>query len=104
MKIKIFISLIFVEIIIILFLGFKIYHKKNVLGEISINPIKKENLILLKENKLKYFYEPEKSYTSEGVYYHINNDRLRELKNYSTEKPQGTFRIITLVTLLLMDI
>ena len=61
MKIKIFISLIFVEIIIILFLGFKIYHKKNVLGEISINSIKKESLILLKENKLKYFYDPRKA-------------------------------------------
>jgi hypothetical protein len=71
MKIKIFISLIFVEITIILFLGFNIYHKKNVLGEISINPIKKENLIFPKEGKLKYFYEPKPNikYNWHGTFY-----------------------------------
>ena len=107
MKIKIFISLITFQLVIILFLGFKIYQRqKNILGTISVNPINKESIALKPSNELKYFYEPGQNFTDKTpghsyfkafkAIYTINEDGLNERFNYSLEKPNNVFRIITI--------
>ena len=105
MKIKLFIIIIIIQIIIISLLSFQIYQKqKNILGETAVNPIKKENLIFPKEDELKYFYEPKpnvtqiitKNWLPYQPKYKINSDSLNERFNYSVKKPPKTYRIIAL--------
>lgn len=96
-------GLIFLQIVIITFLFYKIYQKqKNILGAF-VSPINKERLLLNSSNKLKYFYEPKPNsiekvnewISYKGVYT-INSDSLNERFNYSIEKPKNVYRIITL--------
>lgn len=77
--------------------------KKDVLGLASVNPIKKEDISLNPTENLKFFYEPVTSTNSAqfelGKYnarHTINSDTLNDRLNYSTQKPDGVFRIITL--------
>lgn len=84
-----------------------IFVQSNVLGEkVSVNPIPKETLDFPKDSQFKYFYEPKpnsiaiynqvllpEGYDSPAT---INADSLNERFDYSPEKPQGVFRIITL--------
>lgn len=100
MKSKLLFFVILSQVVLISFLGYQIYQKrKNVLRALSINPISKENIDFKLTGKLKYFYEP-KSNTqylfANGSSYTINHDALRETVDYSFEKPNNTFRIITL--------
>lgn len=97
--------LISIQLIIISFLSYKIYQKhKNLLGVVSINPIKKQNIQITPKKNLKYFFEPKANTTiSEKpswlpykAVYTINSDSLNERYEYSIEKPAGAFRIITL--------
>lgn len=104
-KVLLFSIIVFLEFVVISFLGFKIYEKKkNVLGEVYVNPIKRENLIFKKSEKLKYFYEPKansvlvisESWLPNKVINTINSDTLHERFEYSIEKSQEVYRIITL--------
>ncbi len=101
---KFFIFLITAEIIFIAYLARLIYQKmNNVLGAINVNPINKNSLIFSETKDLKYFYEPAPNTIDkvnewspyQGVYT-INSDSLNERYEYSIEKPEKTFRIITL--------
>ena len=66
--------------------------------------IKKENLIFPEDSEFKYYYElqPNTKYTDEPgwldykVTYIHNADGLNERFDYTVEKPENTFRIITL--------
>lgn len=104
----ILIALILIELVVIVYSFKAIYElsilRKRVLGEATIVPIRKENLIISSSSRLKYFYEPPPSviqtdnpgWLPNAVKYTINNDTLNERFNYSVKKPPAVFRIITL--------
>lgn len=95
---------IIAQLLIIVVLLAKIHKRNNVLGQ-SINVINKNSIQRPSDQKYKYFYEP-KPNTQETVnvdwatdnppIYTINNDALNELHNYTIEKPDNIFRIITI--------
>ena len=97
-------SSIIVQLTIILLLGFKIYHDKTqILGEMSISPISKADIILTQTENLKFFYEPKPGIIedmNDWVPYRgtntINADTLNERYDYSTSKDEKTYRVITL--------
>lgn len=100
-----FLLIIITEVLIIAAVGVKIYKRRNnVLGEISVNPIRTENVIIEKGGELNYFYEPQantailesKPWLSKEVTYTINKDRLNERFEYSVDEPKETFRIVAL--------
>ena len=94
-----FLFLILIQIFIIIYLSQRIYHlRKNILGKTTINPIKKESIVINPSKELKYYYEPKPNtkYQLFNVEYFINSDSLHETKEYPIEKPKDTFRIITL--------
>lgn len=108
MKYKLLFLLITIELILIIFLLVKIYKNRlNILGaSVSISPIEKNNLIFSQDGELRNFYEFKPNtilsdshswlpsgYTFTNI---INADGLNERFNYSINKPQDTFRIITL--------
>lgn len=104
MKNRLFILIIFFQIVIVIALSTKIYfQRKNILG-ISINPISINSITLINTNKLKYFYEPKansvglikEKWLKHEVKNHINSDTLNERSEYSIKKAEGVFRIITL--------
>ncbi len=97
--------LVLIELAIILFLFFKINLKrKDILGAVYINPIKKENIVFAPTNNLKYFYEPRPNikerdkpeWMKQEIVYTYNSDGLNERFDYPVNKPKSTFRIITL--------
>lgn len=99
--------ILLLEIGVILRLGQVIYKKrfnKNILGAISVSPLKKENVIFSKNGELKYFYEPtpdtidiqSPSWLGYTVKNTINADGLNERYDYTSLKPPRTFRILTL--------
>jgi len=98
------IFLVSAELIVIFVMGLKIFQKnKNVLGTMSVYPIKKESLIFHPTDKLKYFYEPvpnsleySPDFLPNKTIYNINGDSLNAIINFPIEKPLDTFRIITL--------
>lgn len=100
MRIK---SLIVIQVIIVLFLGYKIFHNVS-LKNPSINPIIKKNITYNSNNKLKYFYEPRVNnveietlaWLPKKIKYTINSDSLNERYNYSINKPKSVYRVITL--------
>ena len=106
MKNKVIILLIFTQVIIVGYLGFTIYQKRqpNILGQVTYSPLNKDALVYNPESELKYFYEPsenlvEDPHESWGISkanYNINSDLLHDRFDYSVEKPENTFRIITL--------
>src|SRR3989344_4665615 len=97
-----------IELIIIAVLAANVYkNKDNVLGtKDSVNPIDKGDLIFPEEGDLEYFYEPKpnnieskkQDWLPNGYEYTItiNADSLSERFDYSADKPQDVFRIITL--------
>lgn len=94
-----FIFLILIQISVIIYLSQKIYQqKRNVLGKTTTNPIKKESIVIEPSKELKYFYEPKPNikYQWLNTEYFINSDGLHETKEYSIERPEDAFRIITL--------
>ena len=72
--------------------------KKNV----SINSINSSHLIFTPTDNLKYFYEPspnvklEESIDNVTGVYKINSDSLNIEKDFKIEKPDNTFRVVTL--------
>src|SRR3990167_10537126 len=89
-------SIFLIECLVIVFLTFRIFNKKLVLGEAVVAPIKKESVVLNKKSKYKYYYEPKANTVKQinadwGPYngkYTINDDTLVERYNY------GVFAII----------
>lgn len=102
MKTKAFIILVVLQSITIAYLGTKLYQRRKILGtQVVVNPIKKENLIISPNSGLEYFYEPKPNFVEKidepfkATYTH-NSDSFNERFEYSIEKPEDTFRIITL--------
>jgi lysophospholipase L1-like esterase len=95
---------IVVQLLIVIYLGFKIYQQKTkVLGTEVIIPIEKESLIFNPDSDLEFFYEPKPNTIDNNnpwvpykAIYTINSDSLNERLDYALEKPEKTFRIITL--------
>lgn len=99
-----FLILIFIESIMIILLGINIYKQGNILGATSINPIREYDINFNNRAELKYFYEPKPNFNQiekpdwlgHTVINTINDDTLNERYNYSFNKQQGVYRIITL--------
>lgn len=80
----------------------KIVYKTQDLDKAAV--IKKENLIFPEESSFKYYYELKPNIVETDnpewlgyeVKYTYNNDGLNERFDYELEKPDNTFRIITL--------
>lgn len=104
-KITIFITVVVFQICIAVFLLYRIFSKPNVFGTaVSVAPLSKESLTENIQSRLQHFYEPapnsiirdpswSKLYHGE---YRINGDSLREDNDYSINKGDDIFRIITL--------
>lgn len=107
MKVKFIYGLILLQVVVIAFLGYRIFQKgrqKNVLGAAAVTPLKKENLIFPKDGELKYYYEPkpntteavEKSWLPYKWMIHYNSEGLNDRFDYSVVKPPDTYRIVAL--------
>lgn len=99
--------LILIQLIIVFLLFFKIQKKRNnVLDNLSINPIKRENLSqdTTQESSLRFFYQFKPNtiikdfplWLKKSINNTINADGLNERFDYSIIKNRGVFRIITL--------
>lgn len=107
-KKHIFLWIVLFELVSIVFLAGKIYlDHSQVLGEnVSINPIKKNDLIFPEEGNLKYYYEPKPNTNQtykpdwspvDYVYAAtVNADGLNERFDYPVEKKPDVFRIVTI--------
>ncbi len=94
------------QLIIIGVLAVNIYKKRSqILGTMSVNTISKNDILSSPSGDLKYFYEPKINnstgrdkflFSQDMQFYTINSDSLNDRFNYSFQKPEGTFRIITL--------
>ena len=96
--------LVIIELFVVYYLILRIYKNYTTSGrKASVNLINKNNINYDEKNKLKSFYEPKANNIdkvnewslSQGVYT-INSDSLNERFDYSVEKPEKTYRIITL--------
>src|SRR3989344_5113095 len=106
MKKTLFFLIIIIQLSYISYLGIKIVdNKKNTLGTVNLNPIKKDYIISSPGSELKYFYEPKSnSVTTDAEWvnlykdgeYKTNTDGLRERFDYPVSSNDKTFRIITL--------
>ncbi|MBU0476941.1 hypothetical protein KKB68_02975, partial [Patescibacteria group bacterium] len=108
MKKKIFlITIVVTEILLGTLFIYKVSQNKitqnNILGTNIVTGIDKSNTIIGQSEELKYYWklEPKEwiekpDWLSYEVTYHINNDGLREINDYSINKPTDTYRIITL--------
>lgn len=91
-----------VGLLIAIIVFFILKNKTNILGtKVVASPIDKEKLIFPESSELEYFYEPRPSSIEEQekpfkVTYTYNSDSLNERYDYSIEKPEDSFRIITL--------
>lgn len=81
----------------------KIRQQNNVKGVQYISEIKDE-IIFKSDDNYKYFYEPKPNtiikdkpvWLGYEIAYHHNSDGLHEQQNYSIEKDQNVFRILTM--------
>ncbi len=103
MKKKLIIFIVIVQVAIVAFQIFNILNaRKRILGIASSNAVDKKDVNFSQTGNLKYFYEPKPNSLrlddsigiGKGNY--INSDSLNERFDYSVEKPDGVFRIITL--------
>jgi len=101
MKIKLFVLSIFIELAVIIILGYSVLNKKrNILGAVSVSPINKQ-AVVFSSNELEYYFEPKASFVekankygpNDAQYYH-NKDSFNERFDYSIEKPIKTYRIV----------
>lgn len=80
------------------------YLRDRVAGAVSVNPIRKNTITSNEQTELHNYYEPKQNLTeTEGAdwlpyvaSYTINKDTLNDRYDYSVDKPDGFFRIITL--------
>jgi len=105
MKQKLFFLSIAIESALIIFLGVGIYQKYNSNMIASISVIDRER-VTLGEGELKYFYEPLAGADSIGFegpewldhnpIYTINSNTLNDGSEYQIQKPEDTYRIVTI--------
>ena len=106
-KPKLLILVISIQLIFILSLAIIINNKHNQVLGTSINILSKKDLIFPKNPTFKYFYEntPNSTESSNLAWFGLPNENytisidssgFNQLSNYSIEKPQGTYRIITI--------
>lgn len=103
MKKRIFLLIVIIQIAIIFGILWHISRQgKQVLGSLSVNPIRKDDVVASASGESAYFFEPKpntkvkdvfKGYTS---YRSFNSDTLNERFDYSVEKQKGTYRIETI--------
>ena len=104
---KLLTGIIVLQIIFIISLGIIIHNKQNQVLGTSINILSKKDLIFPKNPTFKYFYEntPNSTESSNLAWFGLPNENyttsvnasgFNQLSNYSIEKPQGTYRIITI--------
>jgi lysophospholipase L1-like esterase len=104
MKKKFFLLLILVQLIMIVYLFINIQNKKNNMLGVSITEIDNSNIVRVRNEKLKYFYEPkpdslmtdQKEWLPYVAKYTLNKDSLNERYDYNISKNEGIFRIVTL--------
>ena len=107
MRAKILIAVVLLQIALIGFLLIYIDWKKNtpsVKGEYKIVPIDTDSVTGSTESNLKYYYEPVadtlltkvNEWVPYKAEYSINKASLNERFNYTLDKPEDTYRIITL--------
>lgn len=97
-------NLIFLQLILALILMDKISKKLDTSKKISVNVISKETIKKNPTNELRYYFEPlpnsteivKKEWLLDEVVYHINSDSLNERFDYSVNKKDGIYRIITI--------
>jgi lysophospholipase L1-like esterase len=106
MKKRLAVYFIFLEIIVILSVGYSIIQKKFFNAKF-INPIEKENINLNTGGSLNYFYEPKPGTQNVSLdwqnvngpdkpVYKINKDTLNQIKKIDPQNKDGAFRIVTL--------
>lgn len=98
--------LIVSQLVVISALAVNIYNKKSkVLGTVSVNPVDKKSIIFNPESELEYFYESSPNSVEQlklpwqgttSIQNTINSDTLNERFDYSLEKRDGVFRVISL--------
>lgn len=104
---KSIIIIVLVQVFIILVIAIQIHNKKRDVKGVSVNPITKYEIISSPSGDLNDFYESREgeivkdlSYMGTDhnytVTYKINKDTLNQLMDYSVEKENNVFRIITL--------
>lgn len=105
MKTQFYYALVCIQLLVVLILAVQINKGNRILGQASINPISKENMVPNTHSKLNYYYEPKHnihidevkmSWLPKKVQYVINKDGFNETKNYTISKSENIFRIITL--------
>lgn len=94
------------QLIVVVFLGYKILHKKNnVLGSsIKVNTINRNEIVYTPDQKLRYFFEPvpkstqtdKRNWMEKEVKYTINQAGFNDRFDYPIVKPPKTIRIMTL--------
>lgn len=106
MKLKLFLILIFTQIVIIIFIGIIIYKKlpTNTASVAGISIDKKD--VILEKDSLNYFYQliPNSNRSdnvpwvsqSDAIYQHINNDGFNSIIEYNIKKEKNVYRIITI--------
>jgi lysophospholipase L1-like esterase len=102
MKKTILIFIVFLEFLLGSLFLFNFYKKIN--HSTNITVIKKETIKENPKQELKYYWtlqtgewtENPKHIVPYTITYKINDDGLRENKNYQVQKPKKTFRIVTL--------
>lgn len=103
MKIKTIIFLILFQLILVIFLSFKIFKKINS-KKVSMSYIDKYSIDTKESRSFKYFYELKPNiiqtvkldFFENKVIYNFNKDGLNERFNYPIAKSKDGFRIITL--------
>lgn len=97
------IILILLQLLVIMFLGYGIFYKRNnILGIASVNPMRESLISSNNQSQYKYFYEPRPNTTGfdengcgKNKNY-FNNDTLNDHSEHGIHKDEQTFRIITL--------
>lgn len=100
---RLFIGLVYFQLIIIALISSYLIYKNNVLGVTVVNRIPKESIASNIVSDLVYYYEPKpdrketvNEWGPSQATYLINHDTFNERFNYEIQKDPSTFRIITL--------
>ncbi|MFZ5845264.1 MAG: SGNH/GDSL hydrolase family protein [Patescibacteria group bacterium] len=105
MRLRLVRLVVLLEILIILFLGLRVYQNKS---KVSIVPIKKDKVVFPAENSLKDFYESKPNVIGvierweipwldqEHITTTTNSEGFNERFEYSLAKPRGAFRVVAL--------
>lgn len=97
------VAIVTIEVVIIVELGNRIINSRSINNSPNIAPLPQRDFPYSDQEGLEYFSEPiansieePESWVPFRAKYSINSDTLNDLTEYSIEKPEGTYRIITL--------